>query len=219
MIRLSHYNGNPYIGVYAAANEFIAFVPRDASDSLLRDISEAMEVQAHRATLSATSLLGSLVSMNSYGAVVSNMASASEVEMISRFLPVFRIADKVNASGNNLLANDYGCVANPDLSKRTLQGIEETLQVPVVQVSIAEHKTVGSTCIATNKGVLCHPSATKEEMTLLRDVLKVPAAIGTLNYGAPLVGACMVANTKGAAVGNKSTPIELGRVEDALNLI
>lgn len=48
--------------------------------------------------------------------------------------------------------------------------------------------------------------------------MKVPAAIGTLNYGAPLVGACMVANSRGAAIGFKSTPIELGRVEDSLGL-
>jgi translation initiation factor 6 (eIF-6) len=29
----------------------------------------------------------------------------------------------------------------------------------------------------------------------------------------------MVANSKGAVIGYKSTPIELGRVEDALDLI
>jgi translation initiation factor 6 (eIF-6) len=29
----------------------------------------------------------------------------------------------------------------------------------------------------------------------------------------------MIANSKGAVVGNKSTPIELGRVEDALYLV
>ena len=219
MIRLSHYNGNPYIGVYAAANEFVAFVPRDAPDSLIRDISEALQVQVHRGTLSCTNLIGSLVSMNSYGAVVSNMATSAEVEYLSGFIPVYKIEDKVNASGNNLLANDYGCVANPDLSSKTVKGVEETLLVDVVRASVAEHKTVGSTCAVTNKGVLCHPSATAEEIALLRDVLKVPAAIGTLNYGAPLVGACIVANTKGAVVGNKSTPIELGRVEDALDLI
>lgn len=219
MIRLSHYNGNPYIGVYAAANEFVAFVPRDAPVSLIRDIEEALEVQVNRGTLSCTNLIGSLVSMNSYGAVVSNMATKAEVEYLSGFLPVFKIEDRVNASGNNLLVNDYGCVANPDLSPKTIKGVEETLMVDVVRASVADHKTVGSTCAVTNKGVLCHPSASKEEMAVLKDVLKVPAAIGTLNYGAPLVGACIVANTKGAVVGNKSTPIELGRVEDALDLI
>lgn len=219
MLRLSHYNGNPYIGVYAAANEFVAFVPRDAPDSLIRDLEESLQVEVHRATLSGTNLIGSLVSMNSFGAVVSNMATSSEVEHLSEHLPVFRIEDRINASGNNILANDHGCVANPDLSSHTLRGIEETLQVPVAQSPVAGHKTVGSVCVVTNKGVLCHPSITSEEMAILKDMLKVQAAIGTLNYGAPLVGACIVANTKGAVVGNKSTPIEMGRVEDGLYLI
>jgi translation initiation factor 6 len=64
--------------------------------------------------------------------------------------------------------------------------------------------------------VLCHPSTTKAELEMLRSLFKVPAAIGTLNYGAPVVGACMIANSKGASIGFRSTPIELGRVEDAL---
>ncbi|MEM0449491.1 MAG: translation initiation factor IF-6 [Methanomassiliicoccales archaeon] len=219
MIRLSHYNGNPYIGVYAAANEFVAFVPKDAPISLMKDIQQALDVETHRVSLAGTNLIGSLLSMNSYGAVVSNMTTSLEMEAISAFLPVFRIEDKVNASGNNILANDFGCVANPDLSKRTIKGIEETLQVPVDQMMIAEHRTVGSVCTATNKGVLCHPSASPDEIALIKDMLKVPVSIGTLNYGAPMVGACMIANSKGAVVGNKSTPIELGRVEDALDII
>lgn len=219
MMRLSHYNGNPYIGVHCAVNEELAFVPRDVPDNLCKDLMEALCIQVERCSVSSTNLVGSLLSLNSFGAVVTNMASNPEVELISQFLPVFRIEDRINASGNNILVNDKGALVNPDLSKKTVQQIEETLQVEVHQGIIAEHKTVGSACVATNKGVLCHPATTKEEMETLRSVFKVPVAIGTLNYGAPLVGACMVANSKGAVIGYRSTPIELGRVEDALDLI
>jgi translation initiation factor 6 len=219
MMRLSHYNGNPYVGVYCAANEFIALVPRDSSPGLGRDIAEALGVKVETMSVSGTNLIGSLVSMNSFGAVMSNMAGDAEVEFLSRFLPVYRIEDRINASGNNILANDFGAIGNPELSKDTVRRIEDTLQVPVLLMQVAEHKTVGSACVATNKGVLCHPSTTSEQMEAIRNLLKVPAAIGTLNYGAPLVGACMLANSKGAVVGNKSTPIELGRVEDALYLV
>jgi len=219
MMRLSHYNGNPYVGVYCAGNEFLALVPRDSSSGMVRDIAEAMEVAVEIMSVAGTNLIGSLVSMNSFGAVMSNMAGDAELEFLSQFLPVYRIEDKINASGNNILANDFGAIGNPDLSKDTVRRIEDTLQVPVLQMQVADHKTVGSACVATNKGVLCHPSTSSEEMEAIRQALKVPAAIGTLNYGAPLVGACMIANSKGAVVGSKSTPIELGRVEDALYLI
>ncbi len=219
MMRLSHYNGNPYVGVYCAVNEDLAIVPRDASENLVNDVKLALGVQIVRGNIASTNLIGSLLSMNSFGAVVSNMTTDTEVEHLSEYLPVYRIQDKVNASGNNILVNDNGAIANPELGKKTVRAIEETLRVQVVQSAIAEHSTVGSVCVATNKGVLCHPATRPEEMELIRRTLKVPAAIGTLNYGAPMVGACMLANSKGAVVGYKSTPIELGRVEDALDLI
>ena len=53
---------------------------------------------------------------------------------------------------------------------------------------------------------------------MLKSLFKVPVAVGTLNYGSRTVGAGILVNTKGAAVGSKTTPIEMGRVEDALYL-
>jgi translation initiation factor 6 len=40
--------------------------------------------------------------------------------------------------------------------------------------------------------------------------------IGTINHGVPLIGSGLVANTKGAIVGNLTTGIELGRIDEAL---
>ena len=170
MMRLSHYNGNPYVGVYCAVNEDYAFVPRDASENLINDIKVAMGVQIVKCNIAGTNLIGSLLSMNSQGAVVSNMTTDTELELLSEYLPVYRIHDKVNASGNNILANDNGAIANPELGKKTIRSIEETLKVDVVQSVIAEHATVGSVCVATNKGVLCHPASLPEERDLIERV-------------------------------------------------
>jgi len=219
MMKLSNYNGNPYIGVYCVANEFFSLIPFDSSKSLEQDIEEALGVQVERCSIAGTNILGSLVAMNSYGAVVTNMASQEEIKAISKRIPVYRIEDKLNATGNNILVNDNAALVHPEIGKKVLKKIEKVLQVEVVQGVLAGHKTVGSVCIATNKGVLCHPNTRKEELEMIRSLFKVPASIGTLNYGAPIVRACLVANSRGAAVGYKSTPIELGRVEDALGLI
>ncbi|MGD0056498.1 MAG: translation initiation factor IF-6 [Methanomassiliicoccales archaeon] len=218
-MRLSSYDGNPYIGVYCTANENISFIPVGSSKALIMDVEEALEVESVKCTIASTNLLGALLAMNSYGAVITSMPSKEETELIASRLPVYVIEDRLNASGNNILVNDNGALVNPDIGRKTLRKIEKVLQVEVVQGSVAGHKTIGSVCAATNKGVLCHPATSEQELEMLRSVMKVPTAIGTLNYGAPLVGACMVANSKGAAVGFKSTPIELGRVEDSLGLI
>jgi translation initiation factor 6 len=219
MLKLSSYNGVEFLGVYCRANEEFALVPNDASNDLIEDLKEALVVEVEHSTIAGTNLNGALLAMNSYGAVVTSMATNAEVERLSKHITVVRLDDRLNAAGNNILVNDNGALVNPEMHPDSFRLIEEVLQVEAVQMSVAGHKTVGSVCVATNKGVLCHPSATKDELILLKDALKVPAAIGTLNYGAPLVGACIVVNTKGAVVGNKSTPIELGRVEDALDLI
>ena len=219
MMRLSSYNGNPYIGVYCAANENISFMPVDSPRGLMKDIEEVLEVDSVKCTIASTNILGALLALNSYGAVITNMASREETQLIASRLQVYVIEDKLNASGNNILANDNGALVNPDIGKKALKKIEKVLQVDVVQGMVAGHKTVGSVCAATNKGVLCHPAASGQDLEMLRSVMKVPTAIGTLNYGTPLVGACMVANSRGAVVGFKSTPIELGRIEDSLGLI
>jgi translation initiation factor 6 len=87
-----------------------------------------------------------------------------------------------------------------------------------VRGKVAGIDTVGSACIATSKGVICHPKTTQEELKWISDFFKVPASAATLNYGTPYLGACAVANSKGAYIGIRSTPIELGRLEDGLGL-
>jgi translation initiation factor 6 len=73
--------------------------------------------------------------------------------------------------------------------------------------------------ITTNKGVLCHPKITPKERTLLESVFDVPVSIGTVCHGMPYVGVGVVANSNGALTGTYTTGIELGRIEEALDLI
>jgi len=46
----------------------------------------------------------------------------------------------------------------------------------------------------------------------------VPAKITTANYGTAQIGACLVANSKGAVFGTRTTPIEIDRIQDGLGL-
>ena len=67
--------------------------------------------------------------------------------------------------------------------------------------------------------MLCHPDATDEKLDFLEELLGVPADIGTINYGGPLVGSGLVANDHGYVVGQDTTGPELGRIESALGYI
>ena len=85
--------------------------------------------------------------------------------------------------------------------------------------SIAGCNTVGSVCRANNKGCVCHMDTSDEEVQLIKDVLKVQEVVRTsVNHGSRMVGAGVVANSKGAVVGDETTPIEMGKLEDGLLL-
>ena len=52
----------------------------------------------------------------------------------------------------------------------------------------------------------------------MREVLKVDVQRSTVNHGSKYIGAGILANSKGALVGDETTPIEMGRIEDGLSL-
>jgi len=100
-----------------------------------------------------------------------------------------------------------------------VQAVEDALDVPVERGTLATVQTVGTAAVANNRGVLCHPKSTDGELDALEELLGVPADIGTINYGGPLVGSGLVANENGYVVGNDTTGPELGRIDDALGYI
>ncbi len=218
MMRLADYDGNPNIGVFAAVGEELAFLPPNAPDYFEKALVEALRVEVARTTVSGSLVVGSLMAINSHGAVVSELCEPSEAEFISSKVPLAFVDDRMNAAGNNILVNDNGAIVNPEISASALPGISKALGVDCVRGTVAGMGVVGSACLATNKGAAVHPEATDDEISLIEEVLGVKAHRTTLNHGVRLLAACSVANSKGAIVGRLTTPIELGRLEDALVL-
>lgn len=218
MLRLVDVFGSPYLGVYCSANERFALVPEGADGSLMKDLEEVLKVEVVQTYVAGSTLVGSLVAMNSNGMVVTNFAEKQELAKLPKDLRVGVMEEKLNAAGNNIVANDKAACVHPAASRYSIKAIEDALGVEVHRGAIAGIETVGSVCIATSKGVVCHPRTSEDELKRLSSLFGVPASAATLNYGTPYLGACAVANSKGACVGSRSTPIELGRLEDGLGL-
>lgn len=214
MLRRLEVNGNPYIGVFCAANENLLLLESSVPKPAVKHIADALEARAVQTSVAGSTVIGSLVAMNSNGILTSPFIDEGEMETIGG--PVYPLPHRLSAVGNNVLCNDRGAVVHPGYDDDALAFISEALGVPAVRGTVAGVRTVGAVAVATNKGVLCHPHAKPAEMELLKTALGVPVAITTANYGSALVGACMVANSKGAVVGSKTTPIELGRIEEGL---
>lgn len=218
MLRLSRYAGNPNLGVYSCASESFAFIASDLGGEYVAEIEEVLAVKGIQTSVAGSFVIGSLMAMNSNGAIVSGLAEEKELAVIREVLPVALLNDSLNAAGNNILVNDFGAIVNPEIDDRSLREIEDALGVECVRGTIAGLNTVGSACRVTNKGAAIHPGATEADLKLVKDVLKVEAMRTTLNHGCRTLASCVLANSKGAVIGDLSTPIEVGRLEDALVL-
>ena len=220
MLRAS-FAGSAYVGVFARATDDCLLVRPDAADELVDELAEELAVVAVPTTVGGASTVGVLATGNENGLLVSNRVLDFERERLETALdvPVGALPGTVNAAGNVVLANDYGAFVHADLGPDAVAIVEETLQVPVERGELAGVRTVGMAAVATNAGVLCHPKSTDEELDVLEEVLDVRADVGTINYGAPLVGSGLLANDSGYVVGEDTTGPELGRIEDALDYL
>ncbi|MFB6170257.1 MAG: translation initiation factor IF-6 [Haloarculaceae archaeon] len=214
-------SGSAYVGVFARATDDCFLIRPDVDDALVADFEDELDVPAVETTIGASSTVGSLAVGNENGLLVSSRVRERERERIADVvdLPVTELPGRINAAGNVVLANDTGAYVHPDLPRNAVAAVREGLDIPVERGALAGVRTVGTAAVATNRGVLCHPKATDEELDHLEDVLGVPADIGTINYGGPLVGSGLVANDDGYVVGEDTTGPELGRIEDALGYI
>jgi translation initiation factor 6 len=220
MLQLLDFNENPNVGIYCRANDSVVFLQNSLPTKVKKLVADVLGVKAVDLSIADCTIIGSLLTFNSHGAIVTAYANKEALQTIEhQGLKVFPIKDVINAAGNDILANDHGALVHPDLKNATIKKISDTLGVPVQKGTIASFGTVGMAAVVTNKGCLCHPKVTSEEKEHLSRVFDVEVMIGTVNHGFPMIGSGLVANTKGAIIGNRSTGIEMGRIEEALGFL
>ncbi|MFW6064328.1 MAG: translation initiation factor IF-6 [Candidatus Natronoplasma sp.] len=216
MLKKYAIESHPYIGVFSAVSEKIVVIP-PAEDTDI--FEEALECPVVKTTIGGTRVNGSLMGMNSRGAVVSDIIEEREIENLLEHVNVTVIPDAQNALGNNILLNDNGALIHPEIGDEAKEAISSGLEVEVRRGTIAGINMVGSVGVATNKGLICHPHVSEEEIKDLENLFGVPVSKSTANHGSGWVGTCLVANTAGAVIGNLTTPIEMGRIEEGLRYL
>jgi translation initiation factor 6 len=220
MLQLLDFNENPNVGIYCRANDSVVFLQKSLQKKTKQLVADVLGVKIVELSIADSTIIGSLLTFNSYGAIVTAYANKETFKTIeNQGLKTFPIKDVINAAGNDILANDNGALVHPDLQNATVKKISDILGVSVQKGTIASLGTVGMAAVVTNKGCLCHPKVTDEEKQRLEKVFDVDVMIGTVNHGFPMIGSGLVANTKGAIIGNMTTGIEMGRIEEALGFL
>jgi translation initiation factor 6 len=212
------FGGSPYLGVYLRVTEGAALVPPSAHGPLEREVERTLGVRIVRTNVADSEVVGSLVALNSHGVVVGDDLDPVERKALEGFGAVSVVRQRQNAMGNNVLANDHGALVHPEFSNDALEAIGSALAVPVRRGTLAGLGTVGMAGLATNRGVVVHPKTTEREAALAAEVLGVPLHRSTANFGVPIVGACVIANSRGLLMGRPTTAVEISHLQEGLQI-
>ena len=214
------YFGNPWIGMFIKTNDEVTLLPSDSMQKVEDILRERLKTTTIKTNIADCNLVGMYTAMNSNGVVLPNVVCDEEIALLKKAgLNVHVCKDNHNANGNNMAVNDKGGIVNPYLEEAEVKAIGDVLDVELVPMRVARYSTVGSACIATNGGFLAHYNASDEDLSNLKDALKVDGNKGTVNTGTGFVAFGAVANSKGYVAGEATTAFELGRLEEALGLI
>jgi translation initiation factor 6 len=212
------FGGSPYLGVYFRAGESHAVAPPTAPGPIERELERVLGVRVVRTNIADSEVVGALVALNSHGVLVGDDLDPAERRALESIAPVAVVRQRLNAMGNNVLANDAGALVHPEFSDQAVDAIGRALAVPARRATLAGLGTVGMAGLATNRGVVVHPKTTEKEAAVVAEVLKVPVHRSTANFGVPIVGACVVANSRGLVIGRPTTPVEIVHLQEGLQV-
>ena len=85
--------GNPYIGIFCAANENIALVPIDFEKRLGKKLNKTLQIEIVPISIAGSRLIGSLLALNSYGAIVNNFTETKEILKLKKHINITILDD------------------------------------------------------------------------------------------------------------------------------
>jgi translation initiation factor 6 len=213
------FGGSPYLGVYLRVGEIAALAPPNIPHGFAREVERLLGVRVLPTSGPDIEVVGAMMAANSNGIVIGDEIDASDRRVLEAVAPVTVVRCRQNAMGNNILANDTGALVHPELPNDAVAEIARALGVPAERGTVAGLGTVGMAGVATNRGVVVHPKATEREAAVVKALLGVPVHRSTANFGVPIVGACLVANSRGILVGRPTTPVEIVHIQEGLGIL
>lgn len=218
MIEKTAWNRNPFLGLYVRATDDLVVAAPNAPPKLLAAIERVLQPRRVLFTNIANSpLVGLFAVANSTGVVLTPLAEESEIRAFrEQGLNTASLPPQFGAVGNSLVANDRAALANPNLPPEAIRAVADALGVEVFQHRFAGAPTLGAFHVATNHGVFASNELSDVELKKLESVFGVHADRGTVNLGTPFNALGVVANSRGALVGELTTGFEVQRVYQAL---
>ncbi len=200
--KLASIHKNPYIGIYACANDDICFLGSGSPEILKQDIQEILDVDVVITTFFGTNLLSVFCAINNKLAFVPE--NMKEKNVLSEYLEVISVDAPYSAVGNLIAMNNKGIVVSPYLEELS----------DYVKVTVAGTDIVGTNVFANDKGFLIHRDTTDEEFEVIKKALGVGGKRTTVNFGDPHIRNGIIGNNRGMLIGANTTGPEMERIYD-----
>jgi translation initiation factor 6 len=219
-ILTTNLNGNPNIGLYGYVTDKFCLLGLDVPLHTAKQIGSVLKVPVHQLNICGTSMLGAFLSGNDNCILVPSIAFESELKHLDKLnIPYKVIKTELTALGNNILCNNDGCAVNPGFPADVQKQISKALGVKVFPMTIAGVETVGSVACINKHGCAIHSDANEHEIHKLKEILKVNVDTTTVNLGNPFIGSCVLCNSNGIVIGDRSSGPELGNLEQVLGFL
>ena len=105
--------GHAQVGVYISVVDDVLFYPRSQDDASIEMLTQSFEMEMQPFLVGGSSLLGSLLSGNSKGIAVADIATEEDLDELTSFCDVVVLESGVNAAGNLIECNAHGAVVSP----------------------------------------------------------------------------------------------------------
>lgn len=212
--------GTDVIGVFAFANDKIGLVPIGTPRSFKELMASVLKVEVYETEVAKSSLIGVMIAGNNNGILLPKTIEVRELSFFKSLgINIEVLPSRSIALGNVILANDKGALVAPDIEENLISVVEDVLGVEeVMRGTISKMITVGSVGVVTNKGGIVHADTGEEELKTLSDLFRVKIVAGTVNFGTIYLRSGIIANTKGALIGNSTTGPEIVRIQEALGV-
>lgn len=212
-------HGSDFVGAYVIASDKFVFCYRGIERHVKEMIAHALSVNAIEMSIADSHLIGIFARANSNGIVLSNLTTDEELAHLRSLkldMKIGVVESRLNAIGNNVLANDKIAFINSEYSHEDMKSIGDILDVEVVKAEAGGFKTVGANNILTNKGCVLNNRSTEKEKQILDSASGFESALSTANTGSLAIGLAGAANSNGIVIGEATTGYELNRIIQSL---
>ena len=164
--------GSDQVGIHLAAIGGYVFHPPELTEPIKEKIDNVLGLESVELNIGGSNLIGALLCGNSKGMAVADIATESDIDLLTSYGDVVVMEGGVNTAGNLLLANETGVVASPSIPEDGLEIISQVMKVPpMVGTACFGSPYVGAGICASNDGAMTGTETTGPEMNRIEDAL------------------------------------------------